>query len=405
MPVELDESPEGDLICQFPNAKKLGGDKDELYVLEGFLDADECELLIKKIRGGRIKQQKSNAEYQADSNNLGLEIVPLNQSDSISKVVDDRIKEYMGVTVSEPVNIVGHYLAPELHQNETLNGTNDTAGWFYTVHLNNVEEGGATKFVTASTGEIVISAKAGQAVFWRGSSDDIQYQEQSVTTGEKFIISKQWPGFSDKFKPHLHKYIPAFTEIGFEKFQVPSEIYQKIKAFYQSNKHLEIDEKLGKRLTSIKKNHPSSYLELPDVLRQEMIDTLAPMFEQWSGQKLLITSIYGVRSYKKGANLSMHVDRYRTHIISAIINVDQAVTKKWPLHAYDHFGRLHRIYLKPGEMIFYESARVPHGRPTPLNGKNFANLFIHAQPVGWQLYEKALTKLILNKTAVEQVVF
>ena len=39
------------------------------------------------------------------------------------------------------------------------------------------------------------------------------------------------------------------------------------------------------------------------------------------------------------------------------------------------------IYLKPGEMLLYESAKVPHGRQFPLEGDYYDNLFVHFRPI------------------------
>lgn len=38
------------------------------------------------------------------------------------------------------------------------------------------------------------------------------------------------------------------------------------------------------------------------------------------------------------------------------------------------------MFLLPGEMLLYESARVPHGRMEPLDGNYFDNLFVHFRP-------------------------
>ena len=43
----------------------------------------------------------------------------------------------------------------------------------------------------------------------------------------------------------------------------------------------------------------------------------------------------------------------------------------------DNNGRPEKVTLKAGEMLLYESARVPHGRMEPLNGRRFDNLFVH----------------------------
>ena len=138
-----------------------------------------------------------------------------------------------------------------------------------------------------------------------------------------------------------------------------------------------------------------------------MIKTeLHPLAEKWSNVKLEHTSTYGIRyllmhdeydknsklwrRYTNGSWLTSHVDRFNTHVISAILNVAQEVREDWPLYIKDNQGRDHAVVIRPGEMVWYESARLVHGRPQPLNGAYFDNLFIHYKPVGdW--YEEPFT--------------
>ena len=42
------------------------------------------------------------------------------------------------------------------------------------------------------------------------------------------------------------------------------------------------------------------------------------------------------RRYNNGSVLRMHVDTVGTHVVSAIINVDQDVEQDWPLLILDH---------------------------------------------------------------------
>ena len=60
-----------------------------------------------------------------------------------------------------------------------------------------------------------------------------------------------------------------------------------------------------------------------------------------------------------------------------ILQIDQKVDNEWPLTVIDHKGKKDKIYLKKGEMVVYESAKVIHGRQFPLDGDYFENLFIH----------------------------
>ena len=49
---------------------------------------------------------------------------------------------------------------------------------------------------------------------------------------------------------------------------------------------------------------------------------LKPILQDWSGQILSENVIiYGIRRYLRGASMLLHVDKFPTHIISAILQV------------------------------------------------------------------------------------
>ena len=135
------------------------------------------------------------------------------------------------------------------------------------------------------------------------------------------------------------------------------------------------------------------YLELERATKNHVFEKLRPMAEDWIGNKLRLTgtSVYGIRKYTRGATLAGHLDHMRSHVVSAILNIAQAVDTDWPLQIYDHAGQvscgwctlhtchvtstlvcdwlqLHHVMLQPGEMVWYESAKLLHGRSQPLNG-------------------------------------
>ena len=122
--------------------------------------------------------------------------------------------------------------------------------------------------------------------------------------------------------------------------------------------------------------HPSQ--EIQEKVRRG----LHPLAEEWAGVRLQHTATYGVRRYTNGSWLTSHVDRFNTHVISAIINLGQSVTEDWPLYIKDNEGGEQAVVLAPGEMVWYESARAVHGRPRPLAGEYYDNLFIHFSPAG-----------------------
>ena len=103
------------------------------------------------------------------------------------------------------------------------------------------------------------------------------------------------------------------------------------------------------------------------------------------------TSTYGIRRYTQGSWLISHTDRFRTHVISAILNIGQAVRREWPLFILDNEGLGHQVVLAPGELVWYESARLLHGRPELLEGDHYDNLFVHYRPTGlWYTVEPAV---------------
>ena len=72
--------------------------------------------------------------------------------------------------------------------------------------------------------------------------------------------------------------------------------------------------------------------------------------------------------------------RVDTHVISLILNLGQNVEEDWPLFLRDHEGEDHVVMMAPGDMVWYESASVLHGRQLPLMGTNYDNLFVHFKP-------------------------
>ncbi len=64
-----------------------------------------------------------------------------------------------------------------------------------------------------------------------------------------------------------------------------------------------------------------------------------------------------MRRYERGATLTAHIDQQETHVISAILNIAQDVDEPWPLEIMDWNEERHKVFLQPGDMIWYESAR------------------------------------------------
>ena len=165
---------------------------------------------------------------------------------------------------------------------------------------------------------------------------------------------------------------------GFAKRQMPPDLFEKVRAFLDVNVDHAREEHVPGGYVRNAGRTASDVVELPDALRSEIQARLRPICEAWCGQELEPTSVYGIRRYYRGTTLAVHRDR-AVLVISAILNIAQDVEEPWPL-VIEENTRTHRCFLQPGEMLLYEGARLPHGRPDPLVGKHYSNVFVHYQP-------------------------
>jgi prolyl 4-hydroxylase len=117
-----------------------------------------------------------------------------------------------------------------------------------------------------------------------------------------------------------------------------------------------------------------------DHFNQQLAAELKAAHEAWSGLRLQYSSCYGIRIYQRGTYLYTHVDR-PTHVVSSAICVDAALDEPWPLSLVDAGGQRVQVDLAPGECLFYEGARLAHGRPYPLKGDYYAAIFMHYHPI------------------------
>lgn len=190
-----------------------------------------------------------------------------------------------------------------------------------------------------------------------------------------------------------------YTELGFKKIRAPKEVWDLIKKFWDENKDRKNwqDENWPKGNTYT--NHWTSPTYMVSVentrlrgaggrLKNAIWNAAKDTMQEWTGQELTQCSLYGVRVYTEGAMLATHVDRMPL-VSSAIINVDQDLDEPWPIEVYAHDGKAYNITMEPGDMVLYESHSVLHGRPFPLKGRHYANLFVHFEPVGHSLRHNA----------------
>ena len=202
------------------------------------------------------------------------------------------------------------------------------------------------------------------------------------------------------------KVVPRITEIGFEKVDIPKEIFGLIltnrKKLLRNGGKWKIEycshglqncNRIVESQQAEECHEVSSekywFLDLESTTKSYIFNLLKTQAEKWIGNKFLLegTTAYGLRKYMRGATLSAHLDHLRTHVISAILNINQKVDSDWPLQIFDHDGKLHNVFLKPGEMVWYESAKLVHGRSAPFNGSYFENIFVHFMPASQHWYK------------------
>ena len=391
----------GAVVSELPfiaNAERQELDGIELYILEDFLDAGECEHIIARtlgcLRPSTITRDDEPDQYFRTSNTCDLGLL----DDEVIKKIDLRICAMIGLDPAHSEVLQGqHYEVGQefkahtdyFEEDELAEYGGEAGQRSYTVmiYLNDVEEGGETCFTIVNQ---TVQAKRGRAVIWNNLNPDGSVNHNSmhhacpVKQGNKTVITKWFRTSQGRpvFLREENENIPNHTRLGFEKDTLAKPLFRKIKEFYYKNLENKFEENASCNLIgNIKENvSGSSLVQLPESLNDEIHACLKPVLEVWSGIKLEPTYVYGIRIYHNGAVLDLHRDRIGTHIISAIINVDQDVNTEWPLFIEDNDYRQHEVFLKPGEIVYYEGGRLLHGRPIPLDGRWYANIFCHFKP-------------------------
>lgn len=184
-----------------------------------------------------------------------------------------------------------------------------------------------------------------------------------------------------------------YTDVGFKKMRLSDDIWNMLRNFWDvtmANGGIEnIEEEYWPEANTYTNHWVSpSKMKSANALHEPIWLYVEKQVKEWIPQvkSFSRSSLYGIRVYTSGSILAPHVDRDPL-ITSAIINIGQDLDEDWPLEVYDHVGRAHNITMKPGDMVLYESHSVLHGRPFPLEGKYYANIFVHFKP----LFSRELT--------------
>jgi len=306
-----------------PNGEQFHSDKIELHTLEEFLTEFECNNIVaaikSKLRPSELSSHEDDKNYRT-SRTCDLECL----NDRVSQELDMRICKLLGIDPSYSEPIQGQYYEVGQEFKEHTD--------YFEAH--EIGTHGRTMGQRTITCMIYLNdvEEGGETVFTRVGA---QFKPKR---GMAVIWNSLNPDGSTNINS-MHQALPVIK--GYKAV---------ITKWFRSNSSLP--------------QHP-------------------PMFTKEGGKILEPTYVYGIRVYHNGAVLKTHRDRLETHIISAILNVDQEVHEDWPLFIEDNYYRQHEVLLKPGEMIFYEGGRLTHGRPKAFNGISFANIFCHFRPTDY----------------------
>ncbi len=396
-----------------PNAERKETIHAEIYTLENFLTNEECEHVLALMEGS-LEPSRVFAEQQVNEARTSQTCFFRDRENrqAYVRVIEERACRLLGIHPSHLECIQGQYyevgqeyqphadfFSPGTREYEENcgEGAQGQRTWTVLIYLKDDFEGGQTCFNNLG---FEIQPKRGMALIWNNlqpSGDPNPYtlhQAKPVEKGTKAIVNiwfrERGDGSEMWIKPD-QEYIRNYTRDGIAIADTPPDLFEKIRAYYEENKENE------SRITKEEPNQhlnkgdaelpPSEVISMTEELRSLIHEELKPHLEKWSGQTLEPTAIYGIRKYFEGAHLEPHYDWSETHVISAILCVDMNEGQEWPLQIDDNFYRRHQVVMKPGQMLLYESARLLHGRPTPLDSGYHCNLYVHYRPVNHEVPE------------------
>lgn len=176
----------------------------ELFIVRGFLDADTCAALIELIE--RDRRPSGIADDQGIANYRTSETCDLDWREPVVAEVDNRICALLGFPPRSGEPIQGQRYAPG-QEFKPHTDTFEPGGYDYYVHttdlgqrtwtamvyLNDLEDGGATRFKAIGK---TIQPETGKLLAWNNLLPDgrpnpaTMHQGMKVRRGTKYILTK-----------------------------------------------------------------------------------------------------------------------------------------------------------------------------------------------------------------------
>jgi prolyl 4-hydroxylase len=411
------ENPRVGLVA-LRTAQRLQVKNLEIFRVDGFLTVQECEQIVSLINASELT---TSSTY-----NVSKPTERIVNADRTSKTcyfggtnpfiadVESRICKTLGIDNRHAEQIQGQkyavgqefrfhtdYFDPELLKKD--NSINGQRTWTFMIYLNDVDEGGHTSFPHAfcssapKTGTALVwnnlyspasSLNAGE---WGKENPFSSHCGMPILRGEKYILTKWFK--ETEINPSIpneiceHHFLPVFHPVGFEKVRMRLECVDAMKEWMsRADESQWTDEAISR--DGVESGMVSKHLNVhaaPTELLNELRETFKDILTKWIEYKapLVHTATYGVRKYLRGSHLGNHCDKKNTHVISAIIHLDDASDKPWNLYIEDHHFRPHNVTMEYGDIVLYESTTCLHGRPEPFEGESHCNMYVHFKPERW----------------------
>lgn len=399
-------------------AQRMQAKNLEMFRIDGFLTPDECADIIAVINTSELTTSSTyNVTKPMErivSTDRTSKTCYFGGSNPLISDVESRICKTLGINNRYAEQIQGQkyevgqefrfhtdYFDPELLKKDpSIRGQRT---WTFMIYLNDVEEGGHTSFPLAFCS---CAPKMGTALVWnnlysRASSlNQNEWGKENpfashcgmpIIRGEKYILTKWFKETEINSIPNEicdNHFLPVFHPVGFEKVRMRLDCVDAIKEWFRNADESQwIDEVLNRQ--GVEAGMVSKHLivdNAPEKLRNDLRDTFNAILTKWIEYKapLVHTATYGIRKYLRGSHLANHYDKKNTHVVSAIIHLDDVSDKPWNLYIEDHHFRPHNVTMEYGDVLLYESTTCLHGRPVPFEGESFCNLYVHFKPESWQ---------------------
>jgi prolyl 4-hydroxylase len=410
-------------VVSLRTAQRMNVKNLEIYRIDNYLTQDECAQIIASINATDLTASSTyNASKPTErivSADRTSKTCYFGGSNAFIAEVESRICKTLGINnrcaeqiqgqkyeVGQEFRFHTDYFDPELlKQDNSINGQRT---WTFMIYLNDVEEGGYTSFPLAFCSS---APKMGTALVWNNlhsSATSLNVNDfgkenrfsshcgMPIVRGQKYILTKWFKereiNFSIPNEMCDNHFLPTFHPVGFEKVRMQLDCVDAIKQWLLAHaddnaandawtNEFFINEQIESGMRTKHLNIHNAPAELLNDLRDKFNDIIAKWIEYKT--PLVHTATYGIRKYLRGSHLANHYDKKNTHVLSAIIHLDDVSDKPWNLYIEDHHFRPHNVTMEYGDIVLYESTTCLHGRPTPFEGDSHCNMYVHFKPEKW----------------------